>query len=729
MKWFTFLALAFMFIFSPYQIGLYFNSSIYSLSILLFALYFMVFITLVVKKELSSIGKLSFLLLLPLCYLFPLFTAENPQGAWDSFLQWVTFPVFMLLLYWVGLERKINGWLPLVFQVTGIWISFFSIFVYFGWLDFPKAFIADRLASIVQYPNTFAMLMIVFFLFSLVMLTSDKLDSRFLLLFSLPQVVYIVCFILSFSRGMMLVFPIVWFLGLLLLSGKKQLEYTIYSVASVGLALLSFLFIEKAGAVMVTGSSALFIGIVYFMKTRAKALFEKIKLNRFVLPVLLVVLAGLTVLDLVNEGLGYRTLPVELQERISSINLAEGTAKERLVFASDAFEISSDAPLIGMGGEAFRVIYKKYQSLPYQSNKIHNGYLEWLVDTGWIGLLLFIGVFGYLYVQLFRTYQKEKNVLQIAVFIASLALFFHSSIDFNFSYGTTWFVALWLMVIGVVTPEERIKGKKGKGKTEIVGQNQLPHLVIYSVFSLMVLVSGVYSYKFMKAEQAYQLSKAYQLPTEKEKALERAIGLNPYNVSYRLATNELYASKGDLASLQAGIEAVTSLEPNNSTVALKSAVLLEKIGQENEARTLYGQALKMDKFNRGLYERAIQSYVKGAVFEGSIALANKAVEVYRDNLNYFDYFYNEPLTDYDAFNGREFTVTNSSHLHAAIAFYLLEAYEEVITMNELITKEASEKQDALALVAMAYEKLGELEKANEIKAQPKNELILYLKER
>ena len=94
---------------------------------------------------------------------------------------------FFMMLYWSSTKSKIQTLLPVVLQLTGIGIAFSMILFYYEILTFKDSIVAERFAGVFQYPNTFAMVMAVFFLISLVMMTKEKLPRWIFILYSLPD--------------------------------------------------------------------------------------------------------------------------------------------------------------------------------------------------------------------------------------------------------------------------------------------------------------------------------------------------------------------------------------------------------------------------------------------------------------------------------------------------------------------------------------------------------------
>ncbi|WP_158591824.1 O-antigen ligase family protein [Oceanobacillus halophilus] len=681
MNWFVFLFLSFIFILSPYQRGLYFDKDFYGIQVLIFALFVMLFITLVIKKEIHTLKPIWLACLLPFMFLLPLFVAENQQGAWDSVLRWMSYTGFFFLLYWSSLhDRHIKTLLPIVFQFTGIWIVGHMLANELGWMEFPHAFIFDRFAGVFQYPNTFGMVMIVFYVFSLMMVLKEKSSYLLLSMYSFPLILFLVGFFESYSRGMYLVFPLAWFVGLFMLKPSLQMKYVTYTILSMIGSLFMLFFIQDAESLPIAATlvflSILLTGLILFIEkgklgrkltTTIEQLNQK-KHYHLLAPIIIVFLAVLLLLDFGFEGKVYQTLPESMQDRLSSISEST-TARERIVMMEDAIEMSKDSPFIGFGGNAWESLYKKYQQLPYQANKVHNEYLEFVIDIGWIGLLVFIAVFGLLYYRVMKNYvANSDNTIYIAVLTASLVIFIHSFIDFNLSYGTIWFFLFWLLVMGL-TPD--VKSRKTKQK--LPTKNGVYTYGLYAFF-VMLLVSVFFSYQFMKAEQFYQKAMHSENLQAKEHFLEKTMEKAPYRDTYSFALGDVYIQLAEHHQQSAYhpkvVEISTYLaqmEPNNSLVLYKSGVMLESIGETEKAIARYQAAIAVDSFDANMVETAITAMVDFA--ENNITYAEQAIELYKEQKSVYQDFQDNPIGA--AHNSRGFEITEQTKQKISEAYEML----------------------------------------------------------
>lgn len=352
---------------------------------------------LVIRKELNSLKVLSILLLLPLSYLLSLPFAVSPQGAYDNVIKWGMYCAFFLLLYWSSFDQKIKNH-ACSFSVYRYFNFSFNVTCLLQLFSFPNYMVDGRFAGVFLHPNTFGMVMTLYFLFSISLLTKKSISLKILFFYATPIVPFFVCMVQSNFTGMLPFFSISWLIGLILLPFKKQVEYLLYSIISVACSIFAIKSMtSETGLLIILLMSLLSTFLIVLIKKvkRQKELnneniylySEKIGLY-LILTVFITSLCFLTLLDLKNEGLGFKTLPSKLQDTIQGLSI-NAVTEEHFISLKDVLNMSKDSPIIGFGGEGWATAYKSYQQSPYQSNEIYNGYLEWIIDTGWIGFSFF----------------------------------------------------------------------------------------------------------------------------------------------------------------------------------------------------------------------------------------------------------------------------------------------------------------------------------------------------
>ncbi|WP_394235028.1 O-antigen ligase family protein [Niallia oryzisoli] len=693
MQWFIFIFLAIIFIVTPYQRGLYFTAESYGTYFIIISLMLLLIVRhLLIKKETYSLKTVLLVLLLPISYLLSLPVAESPMGAMDSVIKWLAYSSFFLLLYWVSFKPAVRKWLSPIFILTGTLISLFMLMVYWGTYDYHDAVLNSRFAGVFQYPNTFAMVMAVYYLFCLLLMTKKGSSILSYLVYAIPLIPFFICFIQASSRGMILILPLLWFIGLVMLSVKRQIEYITYTIITVGCSLLlNYLLFSKnvgvaASIAVILLSAALNIGMKYlFYRKNLQINFFTRKGMQFVLPATAIIFSVAAMLDLRYKGLLYRVLPDHLQDRISEISLQAGTAQERFIFFRDALRMSKDSPFIGFGGEGWATVYSMYQQTPYLSNKVHNGYLEWLLDTGWVGFIIFFIVFGYLLHKVFQGYkQAQDKSMSTAVVIALLTIAVHSFIDFNFSFGTVWLMVMWLLVMGI--PEQDGSHEKSFFRMSEVNQKRMVTITL-SIFAILVVVGIISSFRYMQAVQYADEARQTTDSIEKISVFEKAIDYHPKNVTYQMNLSDFYLHRmrenpeldyrKELEDMAADM---VQLEPHHSIVLQKAAGIQAQLGNKKEALALLDKALEVDHYNTQLYEQSMKLKLEMArmVPDQKQQWAKAALVDYQQFSQWEAAFQQQDLSK--EYNSRDFGITSPIAYYTGLSYYLLGQPEKVVEL-------------------------------------------------
>ncbi|MCI9169711.1 MAG: O-antigen ligase family protein [Lawsonibacter sp.] len=158
--------------------------------------------------------------------------------------------------------------------------------------------------------------------------------------------------------------------------------------------------------------------------------------------------------ETIEVPLRYRLLPGFMANRIQGL-FANHSVMERLVFFEDGMKLFKKSPVIGLGLGAFESGLKSVQSYYYETKYLHNHYLQTLLDTGIIGLLLFVGIFVACGVSIWRARKKDGFDPMISALGGALmfmAAHGGAEVDFSmYSYLPVAFVTFGL--IGLCTQD------------------------------------------------------------------------------------------------------------------------------------------------------------------------------------------------------------------------------------------------------------------------------------
>lgn len=138
-----------------------------------------------------------------------------------------------------------------------------------------------------------------------------------------------------------------------------------------------------------------------------------------------------------------------LLNRFMHINITESNFQARMVYYADALKMVKDRPLLGWGGGGWDSGYPAYQSYNYISTTVHNHFLQVWVETGTLGLIMFIVPFLALSRSLLCLYHNRKTHTLTpetwTVGTAALTLGMHSAIDFDLSFSSIALL-LWALL-------------------------------------------------------------------------------------------------------------------------------------------------------------------------------------------------------------------------------------------------------------------------------------------
>lgn len=719
-----FVILTFIFLYTPYEKGLFFDYDLLKWQLILSSL-FLVYIGLsFVNKSINIHTFFLFAFIWPLLYILAIPLARSPQGNFEEIYQWTTYAIFFVML--ISLKNQINDMqskLSTIFYGSGFLLVITSMLMYGGFIDFQDSMLGERLAGPFQYPNTFAAVMGAFWLYGLMMLIRSNLSTSSMIFFSLPLMGFIFTIFQSYSRGAWLALFFVWLVTIYALKVEKQIQLIIYSFVSALSGFMLFFFmnridstITKMGSVVLIGAiSSLLLVLIYNILNKKRSL-EEIKNNRIkrpALPMLMTVLPIAFILDITNKGLVFKLLPLELQNRLTQINLQTGSVEGRLRFYKQALEMLKDAPLFGFGGDGWRILYTHYQQEPYLSNEVHNGYLEMLLNIGLIGTVALIGTFSIFLIAIIKRIKLENRdeikLALVAIFPPLAMLTVHSAIDFNFSYGTIWFMIIWLLAIGApIKPMFDVK--KTIGNT----------LLLFSVVTVIGVT--IFSSRAYLAEKAIAFNDSVSV-NQAQVQLEKAIKYNPYNTDYYMPLLEIYRQQYKQSQdpalkdqLTAYASKVSLIEPKNPKASYESGLSLITIGEKEKGIAQLEKAVEGDRFNPQ-YTYQLLLYKSQFLMEQM----NTEGKLLREEANEITTTYETYMQNYNRFKEKDIVDKKSMEIDAKVHFvvgqiyFLLEQFDRAIqTLNKVENQDQELSIRLKAIEVISYEKQGQTEKAKQL---------------
>lgn len=164
--------------------------------------------------------------------------------------------------------------------------------------------------------------------------------------------------------------------------------------------------------------------------------------------------------------LQYEILPGFIARRLQGL-AANENAIQRLVFFHDGLKIFQKSPIIGNGMGGFEDNVRSVQLFFYESRYVHNHYIQSLVETGVIGLILFLGLLVSSGIAVFRKWKNIRHRTSLVPALGAALLFMagHAIVEFGFSHYFYLPVAFSVFVLisllcGEALPCDRSSGLK-----------------------------------------------------------------------------------------------------------------------------------------------------------------------------------------------------------------------------------------------------------------------------
>jgi hypothetical protein len=629
-------ALFFLVFLSPYYRGLYFEYEKYPFLAALNVIVLLWLLWRSYNKEWLHFGDITEWLYagFALLYLLNLPLAADKGLAFQEFITYATCFFLFLAMRKLRIPLSLKKLFLFLFGLNGLILALLGFSYQMGWIDpqsmflkmsFRDLFLGGRLNASFQYPNTagayFAMGYISVLVF---ILLEEKLSWRipgFLVSFMLLG-----AFFFTYSRGGYITFPLSLVFLLFVLQPPEAARLLTYNLGSAAIFLP---FLPKTETLLLQKNPFFFghlitasIAFAVFGELVTQ-LFQKrsVAINRKKLAILISTAVVLFVLLFVTATKS-DFLPARFAQRIKDINLQTHSVVERFLFYRDALKIFSLRPLNGWGGGAWKTLYFKFQSAPYFTESTHNFYVQILVESGILGILLFLSLFVFIFKKALQSEFGKEQILQKGILGILLMGLLHSLIDVNFSLGA-FQLTVWSFA-GLAVPERGIAIEKTSKRKEYSHQSKMR--VILTTFSVIVSAVLMVLCLIMSQSTNYAIQAEYYLNQGhwKEAALlaEKSLHFNPWNAE----THFIYSN-----ALRSRF--LDEKQPFLRAKSFEEAQKAYRLAPQNYKYIQYLGFLyvEMGKFETGIsyLERAVQNApLVPATYEGLISALKSIGDFY-----------------------------------------------------------------------------------------------------
>jgi O-antigen ligase len=236
-----------------------------------------------------------------------------------------------------------------------------------------------RIASTLQYSNTFAAFIILpfFISFSYFIMQKNLLKKILYLALSL---IFLITFVLTESRGALIALVIAILIYILFLKGKDK-KFSLISFAILIGAILIVVLIKKDVFLPIFRSfAARFKGLLSFFQGKWE------------------------------ESLG-----------------------DRVIMVKDSFRILKDKPVLGTGNGTYQYVYAKYRTIYFFSKFPHSIFFQILDELGILGGAAFVYMIFSLFKKGFQVVRTNYTAISVGLYAGLTGLFLHALVDFDWS--------------------------------------------------------------------------------------------------------------------------------------------------------------------------------------------------------------------------------------------------------------------------------------------------------
>lgn len=133
--------------------------------------------------------------------------------------------------------------------------------------------------------------------------------------------------------------------------------------------------------------------------------------------------------------LNYTLLPGFIANRIQGL-WANQNAIQRTVFFEDGMKLFSRSPILGNGMGSFESGITSVQQFYYETKYAHNHYIQILLESGVVGLALFVGAMGAMLLALLKKFKEEDwqfRPLYAALWGSMIMILTHAAVEVSMS--------------------------------------------------------------------------------------------------------------------------------------------------------------------------------------------------------------------------------------------------------------------------------------------------------
>lgn len=284
--------------------------------------------------------------------------------------------------------------------------------------------------------------------------------------------------------------------------------------------------------------------------------------------------------------MSYLFLPDRLAFRLKdSFNLDLNNTL-RLEYYIDALKLIKTSPIIGVGGEGFKLGYQMVQNSTYISSEVHSSPLQIAVETGIIGFVSYIVINILAIMLMVEIYKKNKEIDSYILLFIIIAINIMALFDLTMSFAIMTYILA--VILGIIVNNYMYLPKSKNDEFKLDNKSGISIMaIVFLVFSIVALGGMIiYNFNIYRASmvtlpQVIEGTQEYNNKMfEKVNLLEYKLNLDKYNINYMIELDNTYS---DYINLLKGmsLSAINKEEKDEINKELAKYVLRQKANVDN----------------------------------------------------------------------------------------------------------------------------------------------------
>ncbi|GKU27222.1 hypothetical protein CFOLD11_40490 [Clostridium folliculivorans] len=275
-------------------------------------------------------------------------------------------------------------------------------------------------------------------------------------------------------------------------------------------------------------------------------------------------------------------------ERIRDISFINGSIQEGLIIFGDTIKAVEKVPF-GHGINTFGKLQYYFQSAYYSIKYVHNSVIQIAFDIGVFAVVPFLYLIFYVVIKICQNFNDKNKVINVLNLSILLIIFFHSLLDFDFSFSSIF--ALYMLPFSVLLDiNKEFYLRKRSIVSAIYGMFIFLSVLLYNEGSLklgkyMINSSNYETGRSIISTVLLRDSRYYQLVSD----------------SYREQYSEIH-DPDMLKEMEDNLGAAIRYDGEDLNLKWNMAYVKGKHGKYEDAISIWNNIISVEKYNPKVYQ-------------------------------------------------------------------------------------------------------------------------------